>query len=204
VGVYGSKEVPVIDELNLAELKIEEKWKPLRGVWYRCHKATWMTDERVLSGDGAFREGGRWMPAGCYHAVYLSIDPVVATAEWWGNLQRRFGDAVDSAAFPALTRPVEVRLSKVIDMRDQGMVELLGLSEEDLFEEVEWSSMKGMPKPRKSQQVGKALAELGTEGLLVRSAAKKRDSNLVIFKERLGSGSQVQVTGGSFPENLRV
>lgn len=91
---------------------------PLAGPWsgdvFRFAAPRWSTAAQLLTGEGAFRHGGRWCPIGVLRVVDASLDPETALAEVLAQC-RRFGWAVRDA-MPKLSNAVAIRLHRVLDL----------------------------------------------------------------------------------------
>lgn len=110
--------------------------------------------------------GARWNPPSLA-AIYCSLEreTALAEAEYQLNLQ-----PIRPRARRTLYK-VEVRLSRVLDLRTPSLLDQLGVTS-DRLGDIDFSAC---------QRVGGAAAWLGNDGLLVPSARRARGSNLVIY-----------------------
>lgn len=120
--------------------------------------------------------GARWNPRAT-EALYCSLQYQTATAEvdYIVTRQpvRRTRDRI--------TYKLDVRLSRVADLRDLTLLEPCGLEAERLMSD-DWQA---------SQLIGSAVVWLGCSGLLVPSA-RVRGENLVIFENNMMSSDTVE------------
>ena len=118
--------------------------------------------------------GARWNPRGT-PAIYASLDreTCLAEASYILSLQPL------AARVKRTIYRIGVKLSSVLDLRDHSVLQDVAFPPEEL-ESIEY---------RHCQEVGGAVAWLGSDGLLIPSARKRGGSNLVIF-----TASQTQDT----------
>jgi RES domain-containing protein len=128
---------------------------------------------RALSTEGSERYGGRYNPKGVFGALYLGESPAVCAAEL---RKAAAGRTIGSLVLAT----VAIRLHRVFDLTDRGVLERLALPTEDLVTP-DWSF---------TQELGRLTREVGFEALRVPSAAGP-GSNLVLFLDRLDRASSV-------------
>ena len=105
---------PDYDRLARAVRRCLPLAAPWRGDVFRFAAPRWSTAAQLLTGEGAYRHGGRWCPIGTLRAVDASLDPETALAEVLVQY-RRFGWAIRDA-MPKLSNAVVVRLHRVLDL----------------------------------------------------------------------------------------
>jgi RES domain-containing protein len=125
---------------------------------------------RTLAGSTA---GGRWSLPNTYPVIYLGRPPESVIAEAY----RRLVDAVEGMTAdlvgPRTIFEVEVRTSQILDLRDRGSLELVGLDED---------ALAGGHGP--CQRVGQAAHQLGLHGILA-PAATELGETLALFERHL-------------------
>lgn len=144
------------------------------------------------SGQGAARIGGRWSRVGL-PAVYTSLSPVTAAAESYQEFDA-FGFA-GRIVEPRVFCGARVRLSRVLDLTDGRIRRKLGFSLQNLVDE-DWLGIQRAGDESWTQAIGRGAHADGFEGLLAPSAQDRPGGrNLVIFPDRLLSGSVVEPMG---------
>lgn len=133
--------------------------------------------------DGSRQVGGRFNPPGEFGALYLSLRPATARAEL-NRRAARTGVALEDL-LPRVLLTVNVELGRVLDLRDPEERARWGLDEEGV------SGDDHGP----CREIGRAARREGYEAILYPSAARREGTNLVVFLDRLHSGSEVQVGG---------
>jgi RES domain-containing protein len=158
---------------------------PLAARWdgdvFRFAAPRWSTAAELLTGDGAYLNGGRWCPLRMFRAVDTSLDLETSLAEALAQY-RRFGWSVRDA-MPKLVNGVEVHLHHVLDLTAGPVRRRLVLSWDRLIGE-RWWERQANDEEALTQAVGRAAWEAGLEGLLAPSAARAGGVNLVYFPER--------------------
>ena len=128
--------------------------------------------------------GGRFNPKGCA-ALYLAGSPTVAVAE-----HLRLGSMFEMTTFtPRLLVSIDVALSAVLDLTDDGLVGKLGLTEEDLLGD--WESLAEPPM----QAFGYDARERGVEAILFPSRLERGVANLCVFRDNERADSTLIVDG---------
>ena len=103
--------------------------------------------------------------------LYASLEPATAWAEWSAATR----GAVDPRSVRRRLWEVEVEKLPVLDLRDPGVVEQLGVHMDDLT-----------GGRRAAQELAARARSIGAEGLIVPSAARHGYWNLVVFPVGLG------------------
>lgn len=173
---------------------------PLAGPWsgdvFRFAAPRWSTAAQLLTGEGAYRHGGRWCPIGVLRVVDASLDPETALAEVLAQY-RRFGWAVRDA-MPKLSNAVAIRLHRVLDLTAGPVRRRLVLSWDRIVAE-RWWERQANQEEALTQALGRAAWEAKLEGLLAPSAARRGGVNLVYFPERRLARSSLTII---HPEEL--
>ncbi len=167
------------------------------GVGYRSSSPKYANEQDLLTGEGSRREGGRWNPKRVA-AVYASLSPETALAETLAHA-RYYGLPVDDV-MPRTFVAIEAKLQTVLDLRQRAIRRRLQVSA-DLILQVDWRNEMRQGREPITQAIGRAASQAGWEGLLVRSAADRAGSNLLVFPDNLRPGSEVRVRN---PGRLRT
>ncbi len=158
------------------ELRAHPDWfTTWKGTLFRFHTVDYPNAKDVLSGKGAAWRGGRWNPPGI-PTVYGSTTDSTALEECKAN-DRYYGVVTKS---PRLLVAIEAELTRMLDLTDPNLRRALDFTLAELAAE-DWRKLAAAGKESFTQVLGRAVAETGGSGLLVRSAAVKRGLNVVIF-----------------------
>lgn len=136
-----------------------------------------------LAGEGARIVGGRWNPPESFPTLYLGLSIDVVVAEFHRHLTRQ-GLRVEDA-LPRIAYRYEVRLGRVLDLRDPDAIHTVGLSESLATEAI-----------GRCRAVGEAAHYLGLEGILAPSATGQGDV-LAVYLDRRQSDSGLEVAESS-------
>lgn len=146
------------------------------GVVYRHYAPTY----GALNGEGARRLGGRWNPPESYATLYTATDVETVDAE--------FDRLLASARLsPASVRPrdlaaIHLRLSRVVDLRQEVVRNALGVTLEDLVGE----------STAVTRAIGEGAHHLGYEAVLAPSAAGP-GSVVALFLTNRAVDSEIEV-----------
>lgn len=91
-----------------------------------------------------------------------------------------------------VVRAVHVDLRDVLDLRVGAVRRALRVSESRMLD-VAWRAENAAGKEAVSQAVGRAAADAGFGGLVVRSAAVPGGLNVVVFVDRLGRSDRLSL-----------
>jgi RES domain-containing protein len=153
---------------------------------YRAAPPTWATAKDILSGNGAFKSGGRFNAAGIFPAIYGSTSPELAMMESLAY-QRRAGVPVERA-FPLVFKAVSVEVERLLDLTDPVVLAELQLDVEQLRAEPWWLA-RARGQESHGQAVGRAIYSAGLQGLVAASSPSlDHGSNIVLFPDRLTPG----------------
>lgn len=170
---------------------------------YRSIDITWAGSP--LSGFGSTQRGGRYNRKNTFEAYYVSGLRRTALLEV-GAIAGVHG-VVHAVSGRALLT-VDIRLRKVLDLRDASVRAYLGVSLADLY--APWLTEQNNRRFPLTQRIGEAARSERFEAILAPSDADKPDGwNLAIIPETMVRGSSVSSTTlspGSLPfapETLR-
>jgi RES domain-containing protein len=152
------------------------------GVVYRSASPRYANKDDLLTGVGSKTAGARWNPPKSFPTVYSSLDPHTALDEVFAHF-RYYKIPVESA-MPRVTVSVRVRLGRVLDLADGKTRSALRVSKRRMLDEP-WREEQKAGREALTQALGRLSHELGWEGLLVPSAARKEGMNLIVFPANL-------------------
>jgi filamentous hemagglutinin len=168
------------------------------GVVYRSATPRHANKDDILTGMGSRSAGARWNPPRGFPTVYASLDPHTALDEVLAHF-RHYGFPIESA-MPRVT--VSVRLGRVLDLTDGPTRSALCVSARRMLEEP-WREEQAAGREALTQAIGRLARELGWEGLLVPSAARRGGVNLILFPDKLDRGSTLEIVNvGELPGRL--
>jgi RES domain-containing protein len=159
---------------------LAEKWA---GFVYRSAAPAYANRDDLITGAGAKKAGGRWSPRGSFHTVYASLEFETAAAEALAHY-RRFR-IPEHAAMPRVFAALEVRLTRVLDLRRGQVRSALKVSAERLTDE-EWWKLQKRGKEAITQALGRLAWLAKWQALIVPSAARPGGANLIVFPANLG------------------
>jgi RES domain-containing protein len=148
---------------------------PWSGALFRFQAVEFPKPKEILNGRGAAQRGGRWNPPGL-PTLYGSTTDATALEECKAN-DRYYG--VETKG-PRLLVAIEARLPRMLDLTNPNLRRSLDLTLAELAAE-DWRKLLAADRESLTQALGRAVASVGGNGLLVRSAAVKHGINGVIF-----------------------
>lgn len=185
---------PGVQELYDAIAACLARAVPYHGVVMRSVGIRYATAKDFLSGDGAATVGGRWNPLGI-KAIYASTSPVTATYEAYQNFAD-YGFSKSSVR-PRVFCGAEVDLQKLLDLTDIGIRKRLGFTLAEILNE-DWLAIQDERDESWTQATGRGAHLAEFEGLLVPSARDRpHGTNVVIFPDKLRTGSTVRIVGAN-------
>ncbi len=158
------------------------------GIAYRLVPQRYADSQNLLSGAGAALKGGRWNPPGV-PAVYLSEDAALAVREvgYALSLGGRFQGFPKP---PMVLFSVRFALSGLL-LVDARFAERACTSLGALLR-LDFAGVLASGRIPVSMRVGEAAHRAGFEGFLVPSARDFRGYNLVVFPDRIRTGSLLE------------
>lgn len=155
---------------------------PWSGVAFRSSAERYANRDDLLTGAGSRRAGGRWNPPDLFHAVYLSVGIDTAVAELLGQYAHYGLEA--TAVTPFVVAGVEVKLAKVLDLTATAVRRSLGVTLGAVLDP-RWSAAQDAGKEALTQAIGRLAFEAEFDGMLVPSASKRGETNVVAFPGNL-------------------
>ena len=161
--------------LNRAQQSVITSWvknaAPLAGHYFRSVEYRFMDPTEVLSGAGARKYGGRFVPVGT-RAVYLSESDAGASGEVLARKLRLGGQAqISLEKYPRVVFAVAVSLSRVVDLKRNPRLRSAASLRQSCFTPDDLSI---------SMEVGAVLAKRRVQGVLFPSVVGT-DANLVVY-----------------------
>jgi RES domain-containing protein len=167
------------------------------GVAYRSASPRFANKDDLLTGLGSKSVGARWNPPNSFPTIYSSLDPHTALDEVLAHF--RYYEIPIEAAMPRVSVAVQVRLEMVLDLMDGKTRSTLRVSQRRMLDEP-WREEQEAGREALTQAVGRLAHDLGWEGLLVPSAARRGGTNLVVFPANLSRRSSLEiVNAGDLP-----
>lgn len=162
-------------------MKGHPEWlKPWSGTFFRFQAIEFPSAKDIVSGGGARVRGGRWNQPGLA-TVYGSTTDTTALEECKAN-DRYYG--VDTKG-PRLLVAIDAQVVGMLDLTAAGVRRTLGVTLKELAAE-DWRKLMQAGRESSSQALGRAAADVGASGLLVKSAAVARGINVVVFPRAHG------------------
>lgn len=145
----------------------------------------------IVSGKGALHVDGRWNAAGAQKLSYMAMAPGTALAEALAHV--RYYNLPESKALPKVLVAVELRASRILDLRDGKLRRKLQLSEA-LIRTLDWRRENQKGVEAITQAWGFAFGQVGRyEAVIVPSAADSQGVNVLVLPDNLAAGSHFQV-----------
>ncbi len=181
---------PESDRLRHALERCASRAVRWSGVVYRPASPRYANSDDLLSGVGSKSAGARWNPPKSFPTVYASLDPHTALDEVLAHF--RYYKIPIESAMPRVTVSVTVRLGTVLDLAEGKRRSALRLSERRMLDEP-WREEQKAGREALTQALGRLARELGWEGLLVPSAARRGGMNLIIFPANVSGRSSLEI-----------
>jgi RES domain-containing protein len=144
----------------------------------------------MFSGRGSLQFGGRWNAPGTFRAVYASTALEVATAE--SLAYYRYYGFRDEDAMPRTMQAIDIKLHKVFDLTNPVIQRKLRIPWKQMQAE-DWRKLQDAGKESLSQALGRAIFDVGMEGLVAPSAQVPSGINIVFFPEHQDPRSAVRI-----------
>jgi RES domain-containing protein len=163
------------------------KWS---GVVYRSASPRYANKDDLLTGLGSKSAGARWNPPKSFPTIYASLDPHTALDEVLAHFL--YYKIPIEGAMPRVTVSVRVRLGRVLDLTEGKTRSALRVSERRMVDEP-WREEQKVGREALTQALGRLTHELGWEGLLVPSAARRGGMNLIVLPANLSRPSSLEI-----------
>lgn len=165
----------------------------LSGVFYRNIRLR--PGRSPSNATGSIISGGRYNPKGAFEALYLNETPQGALQE----VAHAFNRAGFAARTPSMIVAIDIGLQKVLTLTNPATRRRLGLTVA-VLRNTDWRSEQ-IPV---TQQVALLARDAGFEAIPAPSARFRGAANLVVFPDRLHTGSTLQmVNEENLPDSLR-
>jgi RES domain-containing protein len=170
---------------------LSRKWERRCSVeLYRFIDPRFSKAEDIMSGAGAKIASGRWHLKGAKPISYTAMEPETALAEALAHV--RYYRLPLSTAMPRVLVSLKLNAGRVIDLRRGNLRRLLRLSLLTMTGG-DWRRDNLRGREAVTQAWGEALQLAGYEAVIVPSAAARRGSNILVYRENLDSGSTFDV-----------
>ena len=163
---------------------------PWSGTGYRSASPRYANGDDLMSGGGSMKAGARWNAPSSFPAVYCSLDPHTALDEVLSHY-RFFGIPIETA-MPRVIVSIRIQLHRILDLTRGKTRSALHVSEERMLGAT-WRAEQKAGREALTQSLGRILHDLGWEGVLVPSAARKGGVNLVIFRDNQDPTSTLEI-----------
>lgn len=107
---------------------LPEIFQPWKGTIYRVTTLKYRDSRVILSGEGSYRNGGRWNAIESFRALYGSVDDVTALKESKANAE--YANLPYPFRETRLVVAVDVSLSRVVDLTGSENLKALAVTEE--------------------------------------------------------------------------
>jgi RES domain-containing protein len=164
---------------------------PWEGDCWRYQDIDFPSAKQILSGEGAFRNGGRLNGIGAFRVVYGSAAEKTALDESAARA-RRYGLTVRK---PRILVCIEMKIQKVLDLRHEPLLQALGLTLAELGAE-DWETLQSNGTESMGQSLGRAAFDAGVEAILIPSFASAGEMNVAWFPANRARGSVVRIVEG--------
>lgn len=159
------------------------------GTIVRSTGTKYANETDFLSGAGVAKVGGRWNRPGL-PAVYGSLGIITATLEAYQEFLH-YGFSL-SAIRPRVIVAARVRVGRVLDLTDAAIRRKIGFTLQELLDE-DWRGIQATGEESWTQAIGRGARAAGFEAILASSARHRGGKNLVVFPDRLMTGSRLKL-----------
>ena len=172
------------------------RWStPWEGDCWRYQDIDFPSEKEILSGEGAFLNGGRLNAIGSFHVVYGSTTDRTALDESAARA-KRYGLTVRK---PRILVCIELKMQNVLDLRQPPVRRALGVTIRELRAE-DWETLQNNGIEALGQALGRAAFDSKAEGVMIPSFAHRGGLNVALFPKNRLAGSKVKIVeGGSLP-----
>lgn len=181
-------------ESFVAELrKAKRRFSRWHGIAFRATSLEFARVIKLLDGKGSFRSGGRWSAVGTFPAVNLATTRDAALCESNANFTYYKFSLKDVR--PQAIVGVRLKLARMIDLTNaEGIRKQPWLCLEELLAE-DWRKVNDAGYESQSQAFGRAVHDVGAQGLLGPSARVPGGMNLVYFPGLVSGPGKVEILG---------
>ncbi len=173
-------------------LEADADWlTPWDGDCWRYQDVEFPSAKQILSGDGAFCNGGRLNVMGSFRVVYGSAADETALRESAARA-RRYGLTVRK---PRILVCIEMKLQKVLDLRQAAVRKALGVTLAELRAE-DWETLQNNRIESLGQCLGRAAFNTKAEGVIIPSFAHHGGINVGWFSKNALAGSTIKIVEG--------
>jgi len=171
---------------------LDANWlTPWQGDCWRYQEIDFPSGKEILSGDGAFFNGGRLNVKGSFQVVYGSATEETALEESAARA-KRYGLTVRK---PRILVCIEIKLQKMLDLRQKPLLKALGVTLAELGSE-NWETLQNNGIESLGQSLGRAAFETEAEAVIIPSFAHDGGFNVAYFPKRRLHGSTVRIVEG--------
>lgn len=160
------------------------------GIVYRSASPRYANRDDLLTGMGSKTTGARWNPPRSFPTVYSSLDPHTALDEVLAHFHY-YGIPIASA-MPRVMVSIQVRLRRVLNVTAGPTRSTLRVSKRRMLTEP-WRDEQQAGREALTQALGRLGHDLGWEGFLVPSAARRGGVNLIVFPEKLTQARSLEI-----------
>lgn len=165
--------------------------EPWEGDCWRYQDIDFPSAKQILSGEGAFRNGGRLNGIRSFRVVYGSATEKTALDESAARA-RRYGLTVRK---PRILVCIEMKLQKVLDLRQAPLLGALGVTLAELGAE-DWETLQNNGIESLGQALGRAAFDTRAEAIIIPSFAHGGGLNVAWFPQNRMRGSGIKIVEG--------
>ena len=177
-------------EILAALDSVKEQARAWTGNGFRLAALSHASSSKILSGRGSHEFGGRWNAAGTFPALYCSLLPETAVTETMSRFRKTGLKA--RRPLPGVLVSLAIKLQSVLDFSDPHAFPTV----EPFLAKAKrenWQRLQDEGREASSQALGRAVQQLGMEGILFSSAVVPGAINLVAFPDNLRSRSFLRI-----------
>jgi RES domain-containing protein len=158
---------------------------PLQGSFFRAIQLHYAN--APLSTIGSIINGGRYNPKDTFEAYYVAPSPDTTLYE----IRALTPNTQPTPIAPTVMFTVNITLQHTVNLNDNAVLATLGIAPTDLH--VEWDQILRQHLIPITHEIGYAARLANVEALIVPSTRHTGATNLVIFNDRLRSGSSIVI-----------
>jgi RES domain-containing protein len=169
------------------------------GVTFRSVELEHASPQKILSGEGSRRFGGRWNPPGTFPVIYSSITPGTAIEEAF-QLAADYELSPDDLK-PRVTCAIEWDLARVVDLTRESLPAWLKPTK---WMQEDFLRINDKRLETLCQAFGRAARNSMISAILCPSARVEGGVNLVVFPDRLRRNETMSLLGENELNNYLV